>query len=213
MTKALLKITVLCAACAMLPASSRAQSDQQTNQSSRSWSTKHLTATGRMNQPVCTGSKIIGAQVNDSSGHRCGQIQDIVVNPRSGQIDFALLSLNANPGMTSTENGNLVPVPWSLLRTPASAEYSATSEQPTFTLNADPNKLKGAPTISQTDIYQSQWRQRIYSYYGVTPQSSMGGAESDQGEIKGEGVRSLQQGNPEAPQPPQNQPPQPAPNQ
>jgi sporulation protein YlmC with PRC-barrel domain len=203
--KGLLKITAICAACAMLSAYSRAQSEPQNDPSSRSWSTKHLSATGRMNEPVVTGSKIIGAQVNDSSGNRCGQIQDIIVNPRSGRIDFALLSLNANPETASTPGGNLVPVPWSLLRTSASSQYSANTEHPTFTLNVDPSKLKNAPTVSQTDIYQSQWRQRIYSYYGVTPQSSVGGAESEQGEIKGEGARSLQQGNPEAPQPPQKQ--------
>ena len=179
MRKALLKITVICAICTMLSASSRAQSDQQTDQSSRSWSTKHLTATGRMNDSVVTGRTILGAQVNDSAGNRSGLIQDIVVNPRSGQIDFALLSLNTNPGITSTSGTDLVPVPWSLLRCSASSHYNATAEQPTFTLNADPNKLKSAPTISQTDIHQSQWRQRIYSYYGVTPQSPMGGTESD----------------------------------
>lgn len=198
MKKALLKITVVCAVCAMLSAYSRGQTDSQTDQSSRSWSTKHLSATGRMNQPVVTGRRIIGAQVNDSTGNRCGVIQDIVVNPSSGRIDFALLSLISNPGVTSTSGTDLVPVPWSLLRTPAS-QYSMSTEQPTFTLNADPNKLKGAPTISQTDIYQSQWRQRIYAYFGVTPPSSMGSAETEQGEIKGEGARSMQ--NPEAPQP------------
>ena len=187
----------------MLSAYSRAQSESQTDQSSRSWSTKRLTATGRMNDPVVTGRTILGAPVNDSSGNRCGLIQDIVVNPRSGRIDFALLSLNSNPGITSASSGNLVPVPWSLLKAPASSQYSETTEQPTFTLNADPNKLQNAPTISQTDIYQSQWRQRIYAYFGVTPPSSVGGAETEQGEIKGEGARSLQ-GNPEAPPPQPN---------
>lgn len=158
-----------------------------------------------MNEPVVTGRRILGASVNDSSGNRCGLIQDIVINPHSGRIDFALLSLNTNPGITSATTGNLVPVPWSLLRAPA-AQYSTSTEQPTFTLNADPNKVRSAPTLSQTDIYQSQWRQRIYSYYGVTPQP-MGGAESEQGEIKGEGARSMQQ--PEAPQPQPPTPPNP----
>lgn len=189
----------------MLSASSRAQSDSQTDQSSRSWSTKRLTATGRMNEPVVTGRRILGAPVTDSSGNRYGLIQDLVINPHSGRIDFALLSLNTNPGITSAPVGNLVPVPWSLLRAPA-AQYSTTTDQPVFTLNADPNKVRSAPTISQTDIYQSQWRQRIYAYFGVTPPASMGGAESEQGEIRGEGARSLQQENPEAQPPaPQNQ--------
>jgi hypothetical protein len=45
-------------------------------------------------------------------------------------------------------------------------------------------------------LSQSQWQQRIYSYYGVTPQS-MGGAESPQGEIKGEGARRMENTTPD----------------
>ena len=192
----------------MLSAYSRAQSDSQTDQSSRSWSTKHLSATGRMSEPTVSGSKLMGAQVNDSSGNRCGQIQDIVVNPRSGRIEFAVLALNANPeGATATpSSSNVVPVPWAALRTTASSQYGTSAEQPVFTLNVDKSKLDNAPKISESDLNQSEWRQRVYAYYGVTPQSPMGGAESEQGEIKGEGARSLQQGNPEAPQPPPQPP-------
>ena len=83
----------------------------------------------------------------------------------------------------------LVPVPWSLLRLSASSsEYSTSSAQPAFTLNADQNKLNNAPTVDASDLGQSEWQQRIYAYYGVTPQS-MGGSDSPQGEIKGEGAR------------------------
>jgi hypothetical protein len=56
---------------------------------------------------------------------------------------------------------------------------------------------------------QSEWRQRIYSYYGVTPQSYMGGADSEQGEIKGQGARAPVGSNPESPTPPQTPPPSP----
>lgn len=204
MSKALLKFTLLSAASAMLVVSARAQSDSQNNdQSSRSWSTKQLSATGRMSEPVVTGRKMLGAQVNDSSGTQCGLIQDLIVNPRSGQIEFALLSLNTNPGLiTSTSGNDLVPVPWSLLRPSAGSQYSATTGLPVFTANVAPDKFKSAPTVSQTDLNQSQWRQRVYAYYGATPPSNMGGAESDQGEMKGQGARELQQGNQEAPQAP-----------
>src|SRR5579871_691859 len=99
MTKALLKLTIICAACAMLSTSSRAQSapsnpndSSAPAESSRSWSTKHLTATGRMNDSAIRASKLVGAQVNDISGNHAGEIQDIILNPHSGRIDFALLS-------------------------------------------------------------------------------------------------------------------------
>lgn len=239
MTKTLLKISAVCAACSMLSASGWAQADSQGNsandqnkpannmssdRNNQSWSTKHLSATGRMNDHAVRGSKLTGAQVNDSSGQRVGQIQDFIVDPMSGRIDFALLSLNnqggssantsGNTGNTSENatgnysgNGKLVPVPWSLLRTSASSEYSASAGQPTFTLNADRSKLQSAPSVDLSDLSQSEWQQRIYSYYGVTPRTSMGGAESPSGEIKGEGARSLQQQNPT----PESQPDQPQP--
>jgi sporulation protein YlmC with PRC-barrel domain len=209
MTKTFLSVTIICAACA-LAASSRAQSASSNPndssgqmQTSQSWSTKHLTATGRMNEPTVRASKLVGAQVNDISGNRAAQLQDIIVNPHSGRIDFALLSVNGTP---SEGTGNLVPVPWKLLR-PSAAQYNTPSSQPVFTLNIDQSKLSGAPTLSSTDLDQSQWRQRVYSYYGVTPQPSTGGTDSDQEETKGQGARILQGQNPDSPTPQQAPPP------
>jgi sporulation protein YlmC with PRC-barrel domain len=219
MTKKFSRITAVCAACSMLAASAWAQSQSQDQQSSdssasRSWSTKHLSATGRDNEKTVRASKLTGAQVNDSSGQRVGTIQDVIINASSGRVDFALLSLNSSStsessmnnsssSTTTTESsvnrsssGKLVPVPWSLLRTSGSAQYSTSSEQPTFTLNIDQNKLNSAPTVDVSELSQSQWQQRIYSYYGVTPQS-MGGAESPQGEIKGEGARRMENTTPD----------------
>lgn len=203
MTKKISRITAVCAACLMLAASAWAQSqDQPSSDSSanRSWSTKHLSATGRDNDKTVRASKLTGAQVNDSSGQRVGTVQDVIINASSGRVDFALLSLNSSSTSESSINrsssGKLVPVPWSLLRMSASSQYSASSEQPEFTVNTDQNKLNAAPTVDASELSQSQWQQRIYSYYGVTPQS-MGGAESPQGEIKGEGARHMENTTPD----------------
>ena len=189
MTKVFSKLTVICA-CSMLSASAWAQADSQNNpptnlypdQASKSWSTKQLSATGRMNEHPVRASKLVGAQVNDSSGNHAGQIQDIIVNPTSGRIEFALLSLGAT-GTSPVSSDKLVPVPWSLLKVSTSSQYSTSSDQPTFTLNADQNKLNNAPTLGSTDLNQSQWRQRVCSYYGVSPE----------GELKGDGAQKLLQ--------------------
>lgn len=221
MKKSLSKISVVCAACSLLAVSASAQSittdnkpivDQNApseitppDQNTRSWSTKHLSATGRNSDSAVRGSRLMGAQVNDLNGQRAGQIQDIILNPVSGRVDFALLSLNSSPnpsdsGAKPLGAEKVVPVPWSLLRARASAQYSSGAEQPPqFTLNCDQGKLNSAPAVDLTDLSQSQWRQRIYSYYGVTPQSSMGGAETPDGEIKGEGASKLQPNMPSQP--------------
>jgi len=223
MKKAFLKISAVCAACSMLTASAWAQAESQSEPSSdasapRALSTKHLSATGRDGEHSVRASQLLGATVNDSAGKRIATIEDTIIDPKSGRIDFALLSLNnaaeaassaysgnstANPAPSSANASSpnkLVPVPWTLLKTSASsAQYATSTEKPAFTLNnVDQNKLTSAPTVSTSDLSQSQWRQRIYAYYGVTPgassmgQSPMGGADSPAGEIKGEGARKME---------------------
>jgi sporulation protein YlmC with PRC-barrel domain len=217
MTTTLLKISALCAACFLLAAAAQAQSDSQgiinqnmpsiqpvpaTNlppdQATRSWSTKQLSATGRNTDQAVRASKLVGAVVKDSSGNRAGEIQDIIVNPATGHIDFALVSLSATDASTS---GKVVPVPWALLKTSSgSAEYGTSPEHCTFTLKADASKLNGAPTVDWSDPSQSEWRQRIYAYYGVTP-PPMGAAESPSGTMKGQGSQPIQPVQPPQPKP------------
>lgn len=233
MKKAFLKITVVCAACSMLGASAWAQSESQGQQPSdspanRSWSTKHLSATGRDGERTVRATQLNGAAVNDASGQRVATIEDTIINPATGRVDFALLSLNGTTEKsTSTLSGDssatsessvsgsssssnkLVPVPWSLLKTSASSsQYMSATEKLTFTLlNIDQNKLNSAPSVSASDLSRSEWQQRVYSYYGVTPAtpskgtSSMGASESPAGEIKGEGARRMENTTPERTQP------------
>jgi len=213
----------------MLGASAWAQAEsqgQQSNDSSanRSWSTKHLSATGRDGERTVRATQLSGAPVNDASGKRIATIEDTIINPTSGKVDFALLSLNgAAEASSSTYSGNsnattsqssasvnstspnkFVPVPWSVLKTASgSSQYSSNSEKPTFTLNnVDQAKLTSAPSVTVSDLNESQWQQRVYSYYGVTPgTSSMGASESPTGEIKGEGARHMENSTPDRQQP------------
>ena len=237
MTKAFLKFSGVFAACSLLAASALAQAESQgqsatDSSANRSWSTKHLTATGRdgEGEHSVRATQLSGAAVNDASGKRIATIEDTIINPASGRLDFALLSLNgAAEASSSTYSGNanantshssatastaspnkLVPVPWSLLKTASgSSQYSASTEKPTFTLkNVDQTKLNSAPSVSATDLSQSEWQQRVYSFYGVTPNSSpsmgqapVGGAESPSGEIKGEGARKMENTTPDRQQP------------
>lgn len=218
----------------MLAASAWAQAESQDQQSSdssapRSWSTKHLTATGRDGEHSVRATQLSGAPVNDSSGKRIATIEDTLINPKTGRVEFALLSVNgADEKSSSTYSGNtssatsqstttvtsrspskLVPVPWSLLKTSSgSAQYMSATEKPTFTLTIDQSKLNSAPSLSESDLGQSEWQQRVYSFYGVTPgsssmgsSSSTGAAESPQGEIKGKGARDMENSTPERQQP------------
>src|SRR5579871_5363508 len=98
MTKAFLKIA-LCAGLMMLPRVGPGQTERSLSgiSSGQSMSAKHLSATGRTSDPCVPASKLVGATVNDRSGNRVGELQDIIVDPRTGRIDFALVSLNGMP--------------------------------------------------------------------------------------------------------------------
>ena len=178
-------------------------------------STYSATGRGAGQQTHFRSTKIMGAQVKSSSGEDVGRIEDVVLNPSSGRIDFAIIS----------SESKLIPVPWQLLSvsggasaqgstsssssttsgtststdpsstspsstpgattpgatTPSSsgiyASASAAGGQPTFTLNADKSKLQAAPSFdrSRWPEMSSSWSQRVFSAFGVQPETGAGG--------------------------------------
>jgi sporulation protein YlmC with PRC-barrel domain len=165
---------------------------------------RHLSATGRMGHEAIRGSQLIGAQVTGSSGSQVGTISDTIINPVSGRVEFAVLSVasagsstgSASSGTStstgissstsSSAGGKQVAVPWALLRSSsqggsASATSSSTSlQQPSFVFSGDNTKLESAPSFdASTDLNQPSWRQSVFSYFGVSGNSSAtGGAET-----------------------------------
>jgi sporulation protein YlmC with PRC-barrel domain len=218
-----LAIAVSGVACALFVASAWAQQDNQDQyKSTTSPKAKDvfgkdqdstLSPTGRTGQSM-RASKLTGAEVKDSQGQSVGRIEDVVVNPSSGRIEFAVLSLSSGtaasttspstttPATTTTTAstaGKLVPVPWMLLRpgsvgsvstTTPTTRTPGTEQQYAFSLNVDRSKLEQAPSFDRNnwpDISQGEWHQRIFSHYGRGP-SATGGAESPSGtSIRSEG--------------------------
>jgi len=265
MKKALFSIAIGCAACSIwiaAPAQAGSQSEQN-DQSQNSYSSSGTTSTKTWSHSahsnhLIRASRLTGAEVNDTSGSRIGRIEDILINPTSGRIDFAVLSLNASgsasspssynsgtssshynsgnmgensQGSTSSPNSGgtadtansssssysssstssterLIPVPWSLLR-PASSSYSSTTtsssangnssystQQHSFTVNVDRSKLEQAPSLNRgnwSEMSQTDWRSHVYSYYGISAESSTstGSAESPSGVSQGQGAERL----------------------
>ncbi|HEY9509870.1 MAG TPA: PRC-barrel domain-containing protein, partial [Verrucomicrobiae bacterium] len=76
---------------------------QSGTSTSDNWSSSKLSATGRSSssQQAVRGSKLMGAEVSDSSGERIGRIEDVIVNPTSGKIDFAVISRSGQGGAES----------------------------------------------------------------------------------------------------------------
>jgi sporulation protein YlmC with PRC-barrel domain len=174
-------------------------------------------------------SKIEGAKVTSSSGQEVGTVQDVIINPMSGRVEFAILSVSSagatssstpgattttpgatrttpgatttTPGATTTTpggltgSGNQVAVPWMLLRTGGagtssssvtSATRGAGADSVNFVFSGDTSKLQNAPRFNEsTDLSQPNWRQSVYSHYGLTSGAATGGSYSPGGRTTG----------------------------
>ena len=158
-----------------------------------------------MHSHAIRASKINGAQVKTAAGENLGTIEDIVINPRTGHAEFAILSLTGPTGTTPTGTGEkLTPIPWKVLslNTP-SQPGAAGTEQYSFTASVDQNKLASAPNFdkNQWPDMSRDWNQKVYSYFGITPDFSSGGTgsgldkstgEKSYGTEKGAGASGLQ---------------------
>ena len=158
-----------------------------------------MSATGRMGREAVRGSQLTGAPIKSSSGSDIGTISDTIVNPASGRLEFAVISLNGNAAgattsTTSGASGKQVAVPWMLLRpssTSGTAGVSGTTSstrQPSFVFTAEATKLESAPAFDpNTDLTQPNWRQSVFSYFGVSGRrfGGTGGAETPGGTSTG----------------------------
>jgi sporulation protein YlmC with PRC-barrel domain len=123
------------------------------------------TGRGHMSHKSERLSQLMGTTVKNAQGENLGQINDFVVDPTSGRIQFAIISLS-----DPSQSGKLTAVPWSLARMGA--------EPNSIMLNVDKEKLASAQTFDATswpDFNQSDWSQRTYSHFGVTEPRAMGG--------------------------------------
>lgn len=60
----------------------------------------------------CRGSKLVGADVKNSAGKDLGKIKDVVVDPQSGRVAYAVLSFGGFMGM----GNKLFAIPWSSMQ-------------------------------------------------------------------------------------------------
>jgi sporulation protein YlmC with PRC-barrel domain len=151
-------------------------------------------------QPV-RASKLINQSLKGQAGESLGQIQDVVFDPTSGQIEFVVASLSSSatgaPGSSSsTSTGigtrstdNSISSPRSAASTTGS--YGTTtsgsgklvaipwrllshSSGDQFTVTTDRTKLETAPTFSSTSwpTMDSAWMQSVYAHFGVSGTST-----------------------------------------
>ena len=117
-------------------------------------------------------TKLIGVVVTSKDGENLGQVQDLVIDPQSGKIQFALVGKGFMAGLGQ----QMIPVPWQAVQVRSERE---------FALNVDKQKLQSAPTWSQADLDQPDYMIQVYRFYELEPQTDVGtpGAGEEQSGI------------------------------
>jgi sporulation protein YlmC with PRC-barrel domain len=101
-------------------------------------------------------SKVLGTNVEDASGHKIGEVEDVILDKGSNRIMFAVLSFGGFLGMGEKYH----PVPW------ASLDYD--EDRNSYVVDYSKEQLQAAPAGSVEELTADDglnFRDRTYAYY------------------------------------------------
>lgn len=137
-----------------------------------------------LEETMVRASQLLGVNATSQQGENLGQVQDLVINPYSGKIEFALVGKGFMAGL----GDKLIPVPW---------QAADLRSQKEFVLNIDRKKMDLAPHWSQSEFEEPDYILRIYRFYEFEPPVGVGGIGSGehqsgqgQGSSSSEGLES-----------------------
>ena len=108
------------------------------------------------------GTKIVGSHIMNLQNQDIGTIDDLVVNPDTGHVRFAVLGVGGFLGLDATK----VIVPWGAITLKKNAPGSA----PSYVIDATKDKLEKAPRFDASklsDLYARAHAQPIFDYYDI----------------------------------------------
>jgi sporulation protein YlmC with PRC-barrel domain len=114
------------------------------------------TATGHTS--AIRAKRVIGTSVNDASGKKIGQVEDIVLDKQSNNIMFTVVSFGGFLGIGEKYH----PLPWSTL------DYSKEAEG--YVVKFSKEQLQAAPSYSIDELTKddgAQFREQVYDYYNA----------------------------------------------
>ena len=159
-----------------------AAAQQSNDQTPRPTSPQDRVApTGEINgkpQPQPIALKVVGANLRDNEGAPLGRVEDLIIDPSSGRIEFLIVST-----FYPTNSTKLTPIPWKAItpRTEQDGLRSLLGNQ-VFALNFPRTKLQQAPAFERfrwPDMSQSAWRQPVYQFYAVREANAAGSAGNE----------------------------------
>ena len=106
---------------------------------------------------LISSDKVEGTAVYDRNGNKLGTVSNVMLDKRSGQVAYAVLSFGGFLGMGSSYH----PLPWNQLT------YDL--NQGGYVVDLTKEQLEGAPTYSASD--EARWNdpnygRKIDEYYG-----------------------------------------------
>ncbi|MDP3531429.1 PRC-barrel domain-containing protein [Methylicorpusculum sp.] len=125
-------ILFLSAIC-VVPSCAVKEAQKEIKQGSRGETAERVQASNESMQQVTKASKIIGTPVKNPNGDNLGNIKELVIDPWSGKVIYAVLSSGGVLGM----GDKLFIVPWKALNWPLNKEY--------YVLDLSKSTLTSAP--------------------------------------------------------------------
>ncbi len=120
-----------------------------------------LLAQSKTNYPgLLSGTEIKAAEVTNLQNQEIGTVQEVLLDPSSGRVRFAILSVGGFLGLGATE----VAVPWEALR------ISKEDNRAKYVLDATKERLEKAPRVEgkrYDRLYTRQEAEPTYVYWGI----------------------------------------------
>ena len=138
------------------------EKQKELKQERKEESVELVQASNKSMQLVSRASKIIGTQVKNSNEDSLGKIKELVLDPESGQVVYAVVSFGGLLGM----GDKLFAIPWKALHWTRDKQY--------YLLDVDKTILKKAPGFDKKHWPDSsnQWdrlNEEINQFYHVSP--------------------------------------------
>jgi uncharacterized protein YrrD len=105
---------------------------------------------------IIAADKVEGTNVYNRTGDKLGTVDHVMIDKRSGQVCYAIMSFGGFLGMGESYH----PLPWAKLT------YDRTQEG--FVVDLDKAQLESAPYYKESDFMWSQeYGRKVDEYYGV----------------------------------------------
>jgi sporulation protein YlmC with PRC-barrel domain len=110
-------------------------------------------------------NQVLHSRVLDKSGQKLGDVEDLVLDPMTSRIQFAVVKLNSD---LATDQGNYAPVPFTLLKPDTTGSRDLGHRD--LVLQADRSTLVSASRFNAGNWPPQDrvtWGPDVYAHYGV----------------------------------------------